>query len=102
MSNIDFESKQVQQASWRAIRGVILNAMVEAVARAQALHPTNSVESTMIRDGVILNQLHMIIAWALGETEGKILRYTMTPGEQVEIRRQEYLEAGRVGVSVKT
>jgi hypothetical protein len=102
LSDIDFESKQVQQASWNAIRAVMLNAMVEAVARARDLHPVDTQQETAIREGMILNQLHMITASVLGETEGKILRYTMTTLEQVETQRLAYLEAGRVGVSVKT
>jgi hypothetical protein len=102
LSDIDFESRDTQRRTWNEIRGVMLNAAVEAVARARAALPTEDPREIKIRDGMIMNQLHMIVASVLGETEGKILRYTMTSDEEIVGRRQEYLEAGRVGRAVKT
>lgn len=102
MSDIDFESQDTQRRTWGEIRGVMLNAAVEAVARARAALPTEDPREIKIRDGMIMSQLHMIVACILGETEGKILRYTMTTDEEITARRQEYLEAGRVGLEAKT
>lgn len=102
MSDIDFESRDTQQRTWNEIRGVMLNAADEAVARARAALPTEDPREIKIRDGMIMSQLHMIVAGILGETEGKILRYTMTTDEEISGRRQEHLEAGRVGLAAKT
>lgn len=102
MSNFDFERPEVQHMSWHAMRLVLLNAMVEAVERARTVLPTEDPQEIQIRDAMIMSQLHMITAEVLGETEGKILRLTMTTDEEITRRRQEHLEAGRVGRSVKT
>lgn len=102
MSDIDFGSEQVQQASWDMIRAVMLNAVHEAIARARALYPAHDASSIAVRDGMIINQLHMIVAELLGETEGKILRLTMITDEAVVKQRQARLETGRVGNTVKT
>jgi hypothetical protein len=102
LSNIDFENKETQRATWTEIRHVVFKAITVAVSKAQAVIPTDDANDAKIRDGMVLSQLHMILAGALGETEGKILRYTMTTDEEITKRRQEYLEAGRVGVEQKT
>jgi hypothetical protein len=96
LSNIDFESEQVQRASWGEVRGVVLNAMVEAVARARAAVPTEDPREIAIRDGMILHQLHVMLADCLGEIEGKILRSSMRTDEDLTATRQEHVQAGRV------
>lgn len=95
MSKIDFESEQTQRASWNEVRGVMLNAMVEAVARARAAVPTEDPREIAVRDGMILHQLHVMLADALGEVEGKILRISMRTNEDLMATRQEHVEAGR-------
>ena len=96
MSKIDFESEQVQRASWSEVRGVMLNAMVEAVARARAAVPTEDPRETATRDGMILSQMHIILCEILGETEGRILRQTMRPDEELTEQRAARIQAGRV------
>ena len=95
MSKIDFESEQVQRASWVEVRGVVLNAMVEAVARARAAVPTEDPGEIAVRDGMILHQLHVMLADSLGEVEGKILRMSMRTDEDLVATRQEHIQAGR-------
>src|SRR3954470_4669287 len=69
LSKIDFVNEQVQRATWSEIRDVILNAMVEAVARARAAVPTEDPREMAVRDGMILDQMHVILCEVLGETE---------------------------------
>ena len=95
MSKIDFESEQVQRVSWIEIRDVLLNAMVEAVAQARAAMPTEDPGEIAVRDGMILHQLHVMLADSLGEVEGKILRLSMRTDEDLTATRQEHIEAGR-------
>lgn len=96
LSKIDFESEQVQRASWNEVRGVMLNAMVEAIARARAAVPTEDPREIAVRDGMILNQMHVILCEILGETEGRILRQTMTRDETLVEQRAARIDAGRV------
>lgn len=102
MTDIDFESRDTQCMTWGAIRDVLLDATDAAVARARAALPAHDASSIAIRDGMIMSQLHMIVAAILGDVEGRILRLTMTTEEEIARRRQEYLEAGRVGLATKT
>jgi hypothetical protein len=95
LSKIDFESEQVQRATWTEVRGVVLNAMVEAVARARTAVPTEDPREIAVRDGMILHQLHVVLADCLGEVEGKILRVSMRTDEDLVAMRQEHVEAGR-------
>ena len=96
MNNIDFESDQVQRASWSEVRSVLLSAMVEAVARARAAVPTDDSREIMVRDGMILNQMHVVLCEVLGEIEGRILRQTMVSDAAIETQRAERIDAGRV------
>jgi hypothetical protein len=96
LSKIDFESEQVQRATWTEVRGVVLNAMVEAVARARAAVPTEDPGEIAVRDGMILHQLHVVLADSLGEIEGRILRATMRTDEDLVAGRERHVEAGRV------
>lgn len=96
MSNIDFESEQVQRASWIEVRNVMLGAMVEAVARARAAVPTDDPREALTRDGMILDQMHVILCEILGETEGRILRQTMRTDEALTEQRTARIDAGRV------
>ena len=104
MTKSDFESPEVQRASWETIRDQVFSGTMEAVARARALHPVavEDAESAAVRDGMILTQLHMILAAAVGEAEGKLARHTMVPDDEVKARREKFIEEGRVGTSVKT
>ncbi len=96
LSKIDFESEQIQRASWIEIRGVMLNAMVEAVARARDAVPADDPQDTAIRDGMILGQMHVILCEILGEVEGGILRQTMQSDEALVTQRAARIDAGRV------
>ena len=96
MSDIDFENEETQRATWTMVRGVVLNAMVEAVAVARSAVPTDDPQEIAIRDGMILDQLHVMLAEAIGETEGRILRCTMRTDESLVAQRQERIDAGRV------
>ncbi len=96
MSDIDFESEQVQRATWNEVRSVMLAAMVEAVTRARAAVPTDDLRDAMVRDGMILDQMHVILCEILGETEGRILRQTMTPDEALTRQRAARIEEGRI------
>lgn len=101
MSNINFESEQVQRASWIEVRNVMLSAMVEAVARARAAVPTDDPREALMRDGMILHQFHIMLADSLGDVEGKILRMSMRTDEDLIATRQRHIEAGRIrGVGV--
>jgi len=96
VSDIDFENEETQRATWTMVRGVVLNAMVEAVAVARSAVPTDDPQEIAIRDGMILDQLHVMLAEAIGETEGRILRCTMRTDESLVAQRQERIDAGRV------
>lgn len=96
MSKIDFESAQVQRATWTEVRSVMLNAMVEAVARARAAVPTEDPRETAVLDGMILGQMHVILCELVGQTEGRILRQTMTPDTALVAQRTARIEEGRV------
>lgn len=96
MSNIDFESEQVQRASWIEVRNVMLSAMVQAVARARAAVPTDDLREIAIRDSMILDQMHVILCEILGETEGQILRQTMRTDDTLVAQRTARIDAGRV------
>lgn len=96
MSEVDFENEQVQRKTWNEIRYVMLNAMVEAVALARAAVPTKDPREIAVRDGMILHQLHVVLADSLGEIEGKILRTSMRTDENLAATRQEHIQAGRI------
>lgn len=96
MSNINFDDEKVQRASWNEIRGVMLNAMIEAIARARAVAPTNDSNEIAIRDGMVFDQMHVILCEIVGETEGRILRQTMRSDEAITEQRTIHIEAGRV------
>ncbi len=96
MSKIDFESEETQRALWSSIRNVVLNATVEAVAEARKAVPTDNPQETAVRDGMILDQLHVMLAEVLGETEGRILRHSMRTDESLVAQRQERIDTGRV------
>lgn len=102
MSNVDFNNPETQQASWKVIHDVILAAVRESVSRAQALYPSEDPTTIAVRDGMVLRQLHMILAWATGDVEGRVLRQTGVTEEDVSSRRNQLLEEGRVGLTVKT
>lgn len=93
---IDFESEETQHATWTQVRGVVLNALVEAVAEARKAVPTSDPKEIAIRDGMILDQLHVMLAEALGETEGRILRYTAQTDDSLVAQRQRRIDEGRV------
>lgn len=96
LSKINFDSEATQRATWNEVRGVMLNAVVEAVARARAAVPAENSREIAVRDGMILNQMHVILCEVLGETEGRILRQTMTPDEVLTQQRTARIEAGRI------
>lgn len=96
MSKIDFESAQVQRATWDQVHGVLLNAMVEAVARARDQVPVENPRDALTRDGMILDQMHVIMCELVGEIEGRILRGTMRPNEEVIAQREARIQTGLV------
>ncbi len=96
MNKIDFESEQVQRASWSEVRGVMLNALVEAIARARVAVPTEDPQEVLVRDGMILDQMHVVLCEVLGETEGRILRQTMRSDEDLTKQRTTRIDNGRI------
>ncbi len=96
LSNIDFESEQIQRATWNEVRGVMLAAVVEAVARARAAVPTEDSHEIAVRDGMILSQMHIILCEVLGETEGRILRQTMVLDDTLVAQREARISGGRI------
>ena len=74
MNKVDFASEKTQRATWAPIRNVMLNAMVESVALARAALPVDNPRDELIRDGMILDQMHVLLCELVGETEGRILR----------------------------
>lgn len=96
MSDIDFENEEVQRKSWVMVRSVMLNAMVEAVAEARKALPTDDPRETAVRDGMILDQMHIILCELVGETEGRILRATMRTLEDVTGQRDARITTGLV------
>lgn len=96
MSDIDFESEKIQRALWAKVRSVVLNAPVEAVAEARKAVPTDDPKEIAVRDGMILDLLHVMLAEVLGETEGRILRASMRTDESLVAQRLERIDAGRV------
>lgn len=96
MNKINFESEETQRATWTEVRGVMLNAVVEAIARARAAVSTEDLREIAVRDGMILHQLHAVLADTLGEVEGKILRTSMRTDEDLTATRQEHVQAGRI------
>jgi len=96
VSDINFESEKVQRATWTELRSVLLNAMVESLARARAAVPTNNPRDALVRDGMILDQMHIILCELVGETEGQILRTTMRTLEGLVAQREARVQTGLV------
>lgn len=94
MSNVDFDNEDTQRASWAMVHSVMLNAMVEAVAEARKAVPTDNPRDALVRDGMILDQLHVVLCELVGETEGRILRMTMRTNEDVVTQREERIQTG--------
>ena len=96
MSKIDFESEETQRASWSEVCSVMQSAIVEAFVRARAAVPTEDPREIAIRDGMILDQMHIVLCEVLGETEGRILRQTMRSDEALLEQRTARIQEGRV------
>lgn len=94
--SIDFEARATQELTWNTLDITMFRAFKEAIPAAQALLPTDDPVEQKVRDGIIMAQLHMIIAGMLGIIEGAIARTSMTPMPEILERRQEYIEEGSV------
>lgn len=93
---INFETEETQRSTWAPIQSVLLNAMVESVARARAAIPTDNPREVLIRDGMILDQLHILLCELVGETEGRILRATMRTAKEMTAQRKARVQTGLV------